>query len=199
MIVDTAIKKITRSEYYKMAEVGIIKPEDKVELLDGIIYLKYPNQNGYKSNGMSPIKSQHAGVVTWLNNVFASLLGGKAFFIAQNPVVLNDNSEPEPDFMVLESSSDFYRNYHPKPKNIYLLIEVSDSTLRRDKNQKLKAYAKSNIAEYWVINLVDNCVEVFKQPKNGQYKSHQIFEGEEIVTFERFDISFKANEILGIS
>jgi Uma2 family endonuclease len=196
MAINTEIRKITRSDYYKMAELGILTSDEKVELLNGIIYLKNPN-NLENFDKMSPIKSRHAGVVTWFSTAFAEALRGKAFFSSQNPIILNNNSEPEPDFMVLEKIDGYYRNEHPKPENVYLLVEVSDTTLKRDKTKKLQAYAQSNIEEYWIINLVDDCVEVFKQPKNGKYKSYQVFENKDVVRFERFEISFAVKEILG--
>jgi Uma2 family endonuclease len=104
-------------EFNKLGEAGIFDEGDRVELLDGEIIV------------MSPIGSQHAGVVMRLNSVLSSRLGARALIDPQNPTVVDEFSEPRPDLMLFVPRDDFYTAKHPTPEDILLLIEVSDTTL----------------------------------------------------------------------
>src|SRR5438270_396088 len=104
-------------EYYRMAETGVLKPDARVELLNGEII------------DMSPIGPSHGGVVKRLIDLFTQASKGRWCVCVQDPVHLDDRSEPEPDLMLLKRDPSSYTSRHPEPEDVYLLVEVSDSTL----------------------------------------------------------------------
>lgn len=143
--------KLSVANYHKMAETGILLPEDRVELINGEIYQK------------SPIKSLHAGSVKIIN-AFLSQYNEQYVISIQDPIIIDDFSEPEPDIALLKYRADFYTESNPTATEVLWIIEVSDSTLRYDRTIKKELYAKANIAEYWIVNLVDRCLEVYRTP-----------------------------------
>ena len=149
--------RITTDEYYRMAEVGIFKADDRVELIEGEIF------------DMSPIGEDHASVVKRLNSIFMQCVGMKAIVSVQDPIHLNARSEPQPDIALLHYRDDFYRQAHPRAEDIILLIEVSDSTLRYDTEVKLPLYAHHEIPEVWIVDLEHQRLEVFRRPDAGVY------------------------------
>ncbi len=184
MAVQVERQRFTVEDYYKMAEVGILKPEDRVELINGEIIK------------MSPIKSQHAGHVTRLNALLSKLIGDLAIVSVQNPIRIDDFSEPEPDIALLKPLADFYTVHHPGPEDVFLLIEVSDTTLRYDQKVKLKLYAEAGIPEVWIVNLQDRCVEVYREPEAGRYQSQSIVSPDGVLHLSEFDLSFAASAII---
>jgi Uma2 family endonuclease len=104
-----------------------------------------------------------------INKLFTVLTADCADTSVQNPLQLGDLSEPEPDFMLLKPTADFYCSRHPNADDVLLLIEVADSSLSFDQNQKLRLYARHNIPEYWLLNLKDSCIEVYRQPHEDVY------------------------------
>lgn len=145
------------AEWHRMGEAGIFPPESHLELIEGEIL------------HMAPIGFNHAGHVNRLNSFLTLLTHGQAIPSVQNPVQLGDLSEPQPDFLLLRPEPSFYSSRHPDAPDVILLVEVSDSTLRFDRQQKLRLYASHNIPEYWIVNLIDNCLEVYRQPQDGDY------------------------------
>src|SRR4051812_21924241 len=109
--------RFTVEEYYRMAETGVLPPDARVELLDGVIH------------DMSPIGRFHGGVVNHLIFFFSALAGGRWIVSPGNPARLDVFSEPQPDLMLLKVAPDFYKSHHPVPDDVLLLIEVSDSSL----------------------------------------------------------------------
>jgi len=150
------------AEYYRMAETGVLKPDARVELLDGQII------------DMSPIGPFHGGVVTYLIEIFSTTRQGRWITAAQNPVRLDDHSEPQPDLVLLKPSPDFYRKRHPQPEDVFLLVEVSDTTLLTDREEKLPAYGRAGVPEVWIVNLADLTVEVYREPHFTGYGSKTI-------------------------
>ncbi|MEM8777305.1 MAG: Uma2 family endonuclease [Cyanobacteria bacterium P01_G01_bin.49] len=150
-------RKFNVDEYYKMAEIGILTPEDRVELIRGEII------------AMSPIGTKHAACVNRLANLFPRLLGNKGIVSVQNSIRLDNYSEPQPDIVLLKYRSDFYENKIPQPTDIDLLIEVSDSTIKYDQEIKLPLYAESQISEVWIVNVNNKTLEVYCQPKAQTY------------------------------
>jgi Uma2 family endonuclease len=153
----------TVQDYYKMAEVGIIKPSDRVELLNGEVIK------------MSPIRSPHASMVDLLNEILTTTLHKKAIIRVQNPIRIGKYSEPEPDFSIVKIQPDRYRDRHPQPGDVLLVIEVADSSLEKDRTVKKELYAKARISEYWIVNLTERQIEVFSQPEEGNYHSVKVF------------------------
>lgn len=145
------------NEWQRLGEANIFPPGSRLELIEGEIL------------EMAPIGCNHAGHVKRLTNLLSTLALGKAILSIQDPLQLGDLSEPEPDFMLLKPSDDFYSSRHPNADDVLLLIEVADSSLSFDQNQKLHLYARYSIPEYWLMNLNDSCVEVYRQPHGECY------------------------------
>ena len=143
-----------------MAETGLIKADARVELLDGQII------------DMMPIGPFHGGTVKRLNRLFAKAAKDRFLVAVQDPVRLNDHSEPEPDLMLLKPRADDYSSSHPKPKDVFLLIEVADSTLGFDRAEKIPAYGAAGIPEVWLINLPEQRIEVYRDPHYTGYASN---------------------------
>jgi Uma2 family endonuclease len=144
-------------EWQKLGEANIFPPDSRLELIEGEIL------------EMAPIGSNHAGHINRLVKLLTKLIPSDVIPSVQNPLQLGDLSEPEPDFMLLKSNNDFYCTRHPNADDVLLLIEVADSSLSFDQNQKLRLYASHNIPEYWLMNLTDSCVEVYRQPHGDCY------------------------------
>jgi Uma2 family endonuclease len=144
-------------EWRRLGEANIFPPDSRLELINGEIL------------EMAPIGFNHAGHIIRLLNFFAPLVTSKALINSQNPLQLGDLSEPEPDFMLLKPNDDFYSSRHPNASDVLLLIEVADSSLTFDQNQKLRLYALHGIPEYWLLNLNDSCLEVYRKPNGEVY------------------------------
>lgn len=176
----------TVSEYERMGETGFFPPDARVELIEGEII------------EMSPIASPHAACV----DVAASLLHEKlqrtAIIRVQNPIVLNDFSEPQPDISVLKPRSGSYRSAHPRPQDVLVVIEVSDTTLRFDRQVKVPLYARAGIPEVLIINLIDEQIEDHAQPAKGEYIVTRVFRrGEQFTSLVLPNVVLDVDEILG--
>lgn len=144
--------RVTVSDYYKMAEAGIFGEDDHVELIDGEIV------------DMAPIGSRHGGTVKLLTQYFSAAAGKQAIVSVQDPLHLDDRSEPEPDLMLLKPRADFYAAAHPEATDVLLLIEVGETTARFDREVKLPLYARHGVAEVWLINLDTRQIEICRSP-----------------------------------
>jgi Uma2 family endonuclease len=186
MSVQIQKKHFTVSEYYMMAEAGLFSEDDRVELIEGEIF------------EMSPIGSSHAACVNRLNRIFNRKVSRSAIISVQNPLRLNDFSEPEPDLVLLKPRKDFYARTHPTPADALLVIEVADTSAEYDRNVKIPLYARAEIAETWLINLPKDTIEIYSQPKNGKYQKVQRFKRSKSFTSPVFpNISLKVDDILG--
>ncbi len=145
-----------------MAETGLLTPDDRVELLDGEII------------DMSPIGPFHGGATKYLIDHFNQAASGRWLLAVQDPVHLEDYSEPQPDLMLLKRAPHFYRARHPVAADVFLLIEVADTSLGYDREKKLPAYGRAGIAEVWIINLLDQSIEVYREPHLTGYASRTI-------------------------
>jgi Uma2 family endonuclease len=138
--------------FHRMGETGILGPADRVELIDGEII------------DMSPIGVLHAAIVARLASYFSQQLGARAIVWCQNPLRLDDISEPEPDIVILRPRADFYTTAHPGPADVLLVIEVADSSLAYDLGTKVPLYARHGIPEVWVIDAATRQTSVFRRP-----------------------------------
>ncbi|MEM6321051.1 MAG: Uma2 family endonuclease [Bacteroidota bacterium] len=161
--------------YHKMIESGIIKPTDKVELIEGQIIT------------MSPINSPHAACVRRLGSLLRRKLTDSVMISEQNPISLGTHSEPEPDIALLRFQEDFYEEAHPTEKDVFVAIEVSHTTQRYDRETKMPLYAQYNIPEAWVVDLVAKTIEVYAQPVNGKYTDKQTFKRTQVLTSQFVD------------
>jgi Uma2 family endonuclease len=161
MVVQTK-HRFSVKEYYRMAETGVLRPDARVELLNGEII------------DMSPIGPFHGGLVNRLIRIYGKLSNGRWQASAQNPLRLDDHSEPEPDFMLLKPSPDDYTSRHPRPDEAFLLVEVADASLDYDLEEKLPAYGHAGVAEVWIVNLRDQSLEVYREPHFTGYGSKTV-------------------------
>ena len=144
-------------DYYCMAAAGVLRPDERVELIDGEII------------DMTPIGSRHAAVVTMLNQRLISVLGTAAIVSVQNPVWLGTHSEPQPDIALLKPRSDFYEAAHPSPGDVLVIIEVADSSAAYDRDVKLPLYARHGIPGVWLVDLATQKLTVYGAPADGTY------------------------------
>jgi len=178
-------RKFTIKDYYKMAESGIFTENDRVELIRGEII------------EMSPIGIKHSICILSLNTLLAEKLKQRALINIQNPIQLDDNSEPQPDVVLLKNPIDTYRKRHPQPADILLIIEVADTTVKYDREVKIPLYAEANIPEVWLVDINNNCVEVYRQPTPDGYQNMQKFTAEQSLSILAFpDIIITVNEII---
>jgi Uma2 family endonuclease len=169
MSVQIAKRYFNVSEYYRMAEAGILTADDRVELIEGEIVQ------------MSPIGSLHAACVRRLNQLLQRLLGHAAVISVQDPVRLSDFSEPEPDVALLKPRADFYAHQHPTPDDVLLIIEVADTTVLYDRNVKVPLYARAGIPEVWLVDLQQDLIELYARPAGGSYQvQRQVRRGERL-------------------
>ena len=148
---------ITVADYHKMAEVGILSPEDRVELIEGEII------------EMAPPGSEHAGRVNSLARLLMMAVGSRAVVTVQSPVRLSDILEPRPDFAVLRPRDDFYAAGHPGAADVLLLIEVSSSSLTYDRSVKGSLYARHGGPEFWIVDVRQRLVTVHREPREDGY------------------------------
>jgi len=174
------------TEWQQMGEAGIFSPESHLELINGEII------------EMPSIGCNHAGHVIRLISFFASYINKqKAIVNSQNPLQLGDLSEPEPDFMLLKPREDFYSSRHPTADDVLLLIEVADSSLSYDQNQKMHCYALHNIPEYWLLNLNDSCLEVYRRPRGENYEEKTTLRSGDNITLSQLpDLTVAISDIL---
>ncbi len=142
-------RRTSVDEYHRMGEAGIFGPEERVELLDGEIYV------------MPPIGVSHAGLVTRLSAMIYDVIGRRAILTIQQPIRLADYSEPQPDLCVLRLRADSYFRAPATPEDVLLLIEVSDSSLRFDRTVKNPLYSAASVCEVWIVNVADRCIESY--------------------------------------
>lgn len=172
-------------EWQKLGDANIFPPDSRLELIDGEIL------------EMAPIGCNHSGHIMRLTQFFGLLVNQQAIINVQNPLQLGDLSEPEPDFMLLKPDNDFYCSRHPNANDVLLLIEVADSSLAYDQNQKLRLYAMHGIPEYWLLNLNDNCLEVYRKPHGEVYaEKTTLYDGDAITLTQLGDITIQISSIL---
>lgn len=155
MAVEPRDRRFTVDEYHRMAEAGIIGPDERVELIDGRIV------------AMNPIGSPHAWCVKRVNRAFARL-GDRVMLSIQDPLRLDDNGEPEPDVAVLRP--DAPEDRHPGPGDVLLVVEVADTSLAYDRGTKAPLYVRHGIPELWIVDLGGERVEVHREPSPSGYR-----------------------------
>jgi Uma2 family endonuclease len=145
------------ADFYRMGEAGILPPDSREELIDGVIF-DVPRP--------SPL---HAATVTRLNAIFQRAAGDEASVGVHLPVRLSEFSEPQPDVSLLKSRDDFYSEHHPGPVDVLLIVEVADSTLRFDRDTRVPLYAVHGIAEMWLVDLIGRRLVRHRAPTQGIY------------------------------
>lgn len=176
----TKSKIWTVEEYHRMIEAGILKEDDNIELLDGMIV------------EMSPQTPIHAATTQRSDRYLQHLLRDLAEIRVQLPITLA-TSEPEPDIAVVCIDPGGYGDHHPNQAEILLLIEVSYSTLQIDRREKALIYARANIAEYWILDIVSRQAYIYRNPAPGSYQSEIVVPDNAVMrmlAFPEIEINF---------
>ena len=166
----TALRPWTVAEYYQMAKTGILQPQENVELVAGQII-----------RTMTPQGSPHAAAITRTNRVLSRSPSPDYLIRVQLPIHLDDFSEPEPDLALVKYDPFDYDDRHPRADEVYLIIEIADSTLKTDLTLKKQVYAQAGIKDYWVLDLAQSQLHVFRQPTGSGYQSAKILPPSETV------------------
>lgn len=184
--VQTDRHRFSVDEYNKMAEAGILPEDARVELIEGEIV------------DMAPIGLRHAQCVDNLTELFSLLIAGKARVRVQNPVQLDEYSQVQPDLTLLRLRDYSKDQQHPGPEDILLAVEVSDTTLIKDRQQKVPLYAEAGVPEVWIVNIQQERLEVHSQPEGGAYKTVRRLRRGQSVTIPGFaEAKMKIDDVLG--
>ena len=157
MSVAVSRRRFTADDYQRMGQAGILRAEDRVELIDGEIV------------AMTPIGPLHCANVDRAVRVFVTKAGDSAIVRVQGSVRLDFYTEPQPDLVLLRPRADFYASQHPGPADILLIVEVADSSIDYDRDVKAGVYARAGVHEYWLADLKEHVLECYSSPENGAY------------------------------
>jgi Uma2 family endonuclease len=178
--------RFSLDDYHSMVEAGVLKADQRVELIEGEVV------------EMSPIGKLHASCVKRLNALLAARLNQQAIIGIQDPVQTGSFSEPQPDVGLLKYREDFYAARHPRPKDILLVIEVADRTIDYDREVKIPLYARAKIAQAVIANLSPGVVEVYTKPLRGTYTQAKELKGGQALKLQKLpELALTVDEILG--
>jgi Uma2 family endonuclease len=177
-------RAFTVEDYHRMGDAGVFAPDERVELIRGVV------------REMSPKGKRHSVAVSLATNLFVRRLEGRATVQIQDAITLESvQSEPEPDLVV--NSSPDPRDLRTKKSRPLLVMEVADSSLRFDREDKARLYAEAGIAEYWIVNLVDDRLEVFRDPANGAYQVRLVLKpGESVSPLSFSDLEVAVRDLI---
>jgi Uma2 family endonuclease len=150
---------ISAEEYLRMGEADVFAPDARLELIEGEII------------EMAPIHPPHSGRVKKINELFVQRAGGRAIVSVQDPLIISGRSVPQPDLALLRARSDYYTKSHPVVADVFLVVEVADTTLRFDLRTKVPLYARCAIPEVWVLDVNEGAIHVFRELGDGAYRS----------------------------
>ena len=177
-------RRITVEEYEVMYEAGVFKPDERLELINGEI-LK-----------VAPMNAPHISYVIRLSRIFTERLTKRAIVSTQLPIVINEESEPEPDISILRWRSDDYFSGKPKAQDVYLLIEVASASLLFDRRVKLPLYARVGIPEVWIVNVQARQLEVYRNPKGEAYSESRVLKPSDKIALLAFpDVEVRLSEV----
>ena len=183
-----ATKKLfTVDDYYKMVDAGILQNGERTELIDGEII------------ELSAMGARHAAVVTQFTDVLVPLFKGKALLRPQLPLRLNQFNEPQPDIVLLKPRQDRYASRHPGPADVFLVVEISDSSLKYDRDVKLHIYAAARLPEVWIADLAGDALLVYRDPSRQSYTTSLSFRRGDSLSCLRFpEIQLTVDDVLGV-
>jgi Uma2 family endonuclease len=159
MAVEISRRLFTVHEYHRMVEAGILCEDDRVELIRGEIL------------EMSPIGPRHSAAVLRANNKLTRLVGDRAIVGVQGSIRLDEYDEPQPDIYLLRPKDDFYASGHAGPSDIFLIVEMADSSLEYDRTVKMQLYAETGIPEYWIADIRNDCLIAHSDRGTGTYRT----------------------------
>lgn len=178
-------RSFTVEDYHRMARAGILREDDRVELLEGEIL------------EMAPLGSRHAACVARLTALFARVQA-KGIVWVQNPIYLSERSEPQPDLTLLRPRPDFYAQTHPGPGDTFLVVEVAETSVEVDRDVKVPLYARAGIPEVWLVDLSGECIEVFqKASPQGYQEVRRVRRGDRLAPRAFPDMDLAAHDLLG--
>ncbi len=174
MALELKRRRFTVEEYHWIARVGILREDDRVELIDGEVL------------EMTPIGRRHASCIARLDHILGHELGDAAVIWPRNPIRLSDYSEPQPDLTLLRPRPDFYSTVEPSPSDVLLLIEVSDTTVEYDRRVKVPLYARHSVPEVWLVDLEQDTITVYRDPNADGYRTVRVVRRGEAVAPSAF-------------
>lgn len=178
--------RFTADDYVRMAETGIIRPDARVELIDGEIVQ------------MTPIGPRHNASVDRLNHLLVGRVGNAAIVRVQGSVRLEEKVVPQPDFTLLRPRDDYYERALPGPADVLLVVEVADSSLAYDRSEKARVYARAEIPEYWLLDLPQSQVLVHTDPTPSGYRHVEIRRAGDTWSPQRLaDLTISGRDIFG--
>ena len=178
-------RRFTADEYQCMGQAGILHEDERVELLEGEIFV------------MAPIGGRHVWCVTNLSALFGAMVLGRAIVSVQNPVRLSRHSEPQPDIALLRPRYLQRRGELPTPEDVLLLIEVADTSIGYDRHSKHPLFAAAGIGEVWIVDLTHDRIEVYREPANGAYQNVTTFARGSALSPVAFpDVALSCDEVL---
>lgn len=176
--------RFTVKDWHRLGESGLFEPRDRVELLDGEIII------------MSPIGSRHAWCVTYLTELFVEQNRRRYFLWPGNPVEADNYSEPLPDLTLVPRTQKNAKR-HPRTREALLIVEVADTSLSQDRKRKLHKYAAAGVREYWIVNLKQDVVEIYRSPKGQDYLQQSIAKAGDNVAPQAFpDLKLAVDDII---
>lgn len=179
-------RKLTADEYQRMGQAGILGCDERVELIEGELYITPPIGDG------------HVGKTIRLNFLFQRRVGDRALVSVQSPIRLSAHSEPEPDIVLVRPRPDFYETAKPRPEDIFLIVEVAETSLSYDRLTKLPWYAAAGIPEVWIVNLVERRIEVYRDPVGNRYATAFVPAACDTLTLVALpEVAIRVAEILG--
>jgi len=170
MSTNPAKKLFNVDEFRRMEDAGILSCTERVELINGEILVK------------AVPGPPHNASVARINRAIGRLVGDLAVLFVQSSVQLNEWNEPEPDIALLVPRDDFYASRHPGPEDIFLIVEVSDSSLKFDTGTKARLYAETGVPEYWIADIPNDCVLAYSLNRNGSYRTVRQYRRGDVLT-----------------
>ena len=186
MAVAIRARRFSVEEYHQMVQARILKEDDRVELIEGEII------------EMTPIGPRHALCVDRLNALLGAALRDRAIIRVQGPISVSPHSEPQPDLVIFRPPLASYAESHPGPEDLFLVIEVAETTADDDRTRKIPLYGRAKIKEVWLINLSAQTIEVYRTPTLSGYQDVRIVQRGQTLTPDAFhDLTLTVDEILG--
>ena len=169
------LRPFSLEEYHWLIEHGFFHEDERVELIQGVLYQ------------MSPKGLRHAACLTKLLRLLPAMIGDRAWIRAQDPItLLESNSEPEPDLVLAAPRESGYLDHHPYPADVLLVVEIAHSSVEYDRRVKVPLFAAAGIVEYWLVNLREDRIEVYREPSGptaevAEYRQHTVYGAEDVV------------------
>jgi Uma2 family endonuclease len=177
--------RLSSAAYHRMIERGILDEDTRLELIEGELAV------------MSPIGPEHAGYLKKVAELLFEQLHRRALLSIQDPVHLDQYSEPQPDLALLRPRRDYYTRSLPEPSDIFLVVEVADSSLVYDRTVKAPLYARAGVVEMWIVNLIDGWVEVYRDPSPAGYTTLlKVLPGKSVAPLAFADVTIDVSGLL---